>query len=203
MKPVKAPFLISMVLIVVIGIFLYNKIADSSGEPREIPVIQQVPSFSLINQNGEVVALQLLRDTYWIANFIFTSCAGTCPVMTFQMGELQGAIEPTLPVRFVSFSVDPERDTPEVLFEYGERNGADHSRWFFLTGNRDEIYSLARSGFLLSVDADGGNASEPILHSQRFVLVDTEGFIRGYYNGFDDTEIEELRLDIEYLLSNM
>jgi protein SCO1 len=203
MKPVRAPILISMVLIVVVGVLLYNKIADSSGKPRVIPVIQQVPPFSLINQEGEVVTLHSLRDSFWIANFIFTNCAGTCPVMTFQMGELQEAIEATLPVRFVSFSVDPERDTPEVLFEYGELNGADHSRWFFLTGDRDEIYSLARSGFLLSVDAEGGSTAEPILHSQRFVLVDTEGSIRGYYNGFDDTEIEELRLDIEYLLNNM
>jgi len=178
---------------------VYHTIRENDAT-RKLVVIKNVPQFALIDQFGEELTGSDLLETYWIANFIFTHCGGICPTMTFQMRELQNAIPPDMPVRFVSFSVDPERDTPDVLRAYAEEWGADQERWSFLTGKKEEIYSLAREGFLLGVNPDGGTLIEPIMHSQRFVMVDDTGMIRGYYDGFDDTEIEKLIEDLYFLL---
>jgi protein SCO1 len=177
------------------SLLIYHTVSryDTDGKYE---YISYVPDFTLQNQFGNETSLEDFRGYYWIVNFIFTRCAGVCPVMTFQMARLHDSIPPEYPVRFVSISVDPERDTPDVLYLYAEDAGADHARWTFLTGYTEEIYTLSRQGFLLGVDAEGGTLKEPIMHSQRFVLVDPDGAIRGYYDGFDDADIDNLREDV-------
>ena len=167
------------------------------SKQAELPVFNTVPDFTLIERSLREVSRQDLAGEVWIADFIFTHCAGTCPLMTAKMRKLQD----TLPaeIQLVSFSVDPVQDTPEVLKEYAQRYGADPKRWLFLTGNKDAIYKLSIEGFKLGLD-DSGSAAEPITHSTRFALVDRQGRIRGYYGMNDETALVRLAKDVKALL---
>ncbi len=199
-KKIFTPVIIVLFFVGVIMLMLFYNTMREHTTSTEIEVIKEVPEFTLVNQFHNEITRYDFRGYYWVVNFIFTNCGGTCPVMTFQMRELQNDIPADLPVKFVSITVDPERDTPDVLREYAEEAGADQERWMFLTGNKEKIYALAREGFLLGVEAEGGTLQEPIMHSQRFVLVDPQGMIRGYYDGFDEDEVNQLYNDLENLL---
>lgn len=164
----------------------------------KIPVYFAVPDFSLTERSGRTVSQKDLVGQVWIADFIFTSCAGTCPSMTETMRKLQEVLPRE--IRMVSFTVDPSRDTPQVLAEYANRYGADRDRWLFLTGPQDALYNLSIQGFKLALDDTAGTAVEPITHSTRFVLVDKDGQIRGYYSGTEDEELKRLSADAKELL---
>lgn len=192
-------FIVLFFVSVIMLLLVYHTMSTHNGT-KEIDTIKKVPEFSLTDQNGAGLTREDLLGTYWVANFIFTNCGGICPTMSFQMRALQNSIPADLPVHLVSISVDPERDTPAVLKEYAAEWNADPERWSFLTGEKEAIYSLAREGFLLGVNPEGGTLVEPIMHSQRFVLVDEEGMIRGYYDGFDDEKTGVLLDDLFYLL---
>jgi cytochrome oxidase Cu insertion factor (SCO1/SenC/PrrC family) len=157
-----------------------------------------VPDFSLTDQNGKIFTRADLNGKVWIADFIFTNCAGTCPMITSTMRRLQDALPSE--INLVSFSVDPERDTPEVLAEYAMQAHADGTRWHFLTGDKDKLYDLSIKGFKLALEDTGGTAAEPITHSTRLVLIDKNGRIRGYYGGTEDAEMKKLFTDATALL---
>lgn len=199
-RKIFTPVIVVLFFVGVIMIMLVYNTMREHPTTIEIEVVKDVPDFTLTNQFHEEISRDDLLGYFWIVNFIFTNCGGTCPVMTFQMHSLQNEISSELPVRFVSITVDPERDTPDVLHAYAEEAGADQSRWFFLTGETEKIYNLAREGFLLGVDPEGGTLREPIMHSQRFVLVDADGMIRGYYDGFDEEQVNLLNRDLYILL---
>jgi len=146
----------------------------------------RVPEFHLTDQNGHPYSSDNLKGHIWIADLIFTICPSTCPLMTARMAALQKSITKTPSVHLVSFSVDPEHDTPEALRAYAKNYGADTSQWTFLTGPRSQLFPLAKEGFHLPVDSVGGDQSSPIVHSERFVIVDAAGHIRGYYNGAEE-----------------
>ena len=173
------------------------------AQPRggELPVLAAVPAFSLATHEDGILAADDLLGRPWIADFIFTHCPVVCPRMTAQMAELDA----TMPVgvALVSFSVDPENDTPEVLAEYARRAGAS-ARWKFLTASdRETIRAITMDGFLLPLDTSPPPemaASGPIVHSNRFVLVDPEGSIRGYYDAFDELDLQRLQRDVGRLL---
>ncbi len=160
------------------------------------------PSFALVNQLGDSLHLADLRGRPWIADFIFTTCGSICPMMSAQFEQLSGQISPS--VRLVSFSVDPERDTPAKLAEYGAQYGATPERWLLLTGDKPQVRRLAQEGFHLSVEdaspEDIASGAEPILHSTRFVLVDAETQIRGYYDGADPEAVKQLQVDLARLV---
>ena len=163
---------------------------DTAGRiaPSGVRVMSQLPPFALTNESGEPFGTSALRGKVWVADFIFTRCESICPMMTAQMKNLQTELsgDPAWEdLRLVSFSVDPEYDTPEVLAEYAADHGADESHWRFLTGTRAAIRDLSRRGFKLPVDDNPGDAAMPIVHSQQFVLVDRAGRIRGYYDSLD------------------
>ena len=163
------------------------------------PVLGEVPGFALINRDGREVRSADLAGAPWIADFIFTRCGASCPMMSQRMARLERELPRDLGVRFVSFSVDPEHDTPPVLEDYAESFGAP-GRWLFLTGDKQAIYRLSKEGFKLAVDdAAPVNPDEPILHSTRFVLVDGEGRIRGYYEAFDEEAMKKLMREVEAL----
>lgn len=159
----------------------------------EIPVFYTLPEFSLIDQNGNRVTLHDLAGKVWVADFIFTNCGGTCPLMTEKMRKLQDALPPA--VHFVSFTVDPARDTSKVLAAYAAEHDANHERWSFLTGDKQDLFDICIKGFKLPLDIEGGTPSEPIAHSTRFVLVDKKGDIRGYYSGPEEDELKRLAVD--------
>lgn len=162
----------------------------AGGAPRGLPALGEVPAFSLVERSGAPLTRDALLGRVWVADFVFTRCSVTCPVMTAAMRRLQEDFADLPEVRLVSFTVDPERDTPDVLREYARAVGADRARWLFATGEKAAIHGLSREGFRLGVGdpATGDGApvgAEAILHSTRLVLVDARARIRGYYDGGD------------------
>lgn len=166
-----------------------------------------VPAFDLKDVSGRAVTLRDLAGKYWVADFIFTRCTGMCPTLTARMASLNQAMHQAMnhvesDVLFVSFSVDPDWDTPSVLGRYADAHGAEPSRWLFLTGSREDLYRLIGEGFHLSVaeaPPDAASSGDLITHSDRFVLVDPVARIRGYYHGTDEASMRRLSEDIERL----
>jgi protein SCO1 len=156
------------------------------------------PQFTLTAQDGNTVSTADFKGKIWVANFIFTRCAGPCPLMTSRMAEVNQAIGKKDPdVELVSITVDPEHDTPAVLKEYGEHVGASPERWKFLTGPRDQIEAVVMKGFLQTL---GKEPSGTPIHSTRFVLVDRDGWMRGFLDGNDPELPQKLLMDIGDLL---
>ena len=158
----------------------------------------RVPEFSLTSEEGTTVTRANLINKVTIADFIFTSCAGICPTMSTKMSQLQTQLKDNPLALCISFSVDPEADTPEILKGYGENYGAINGRWMFLTGNKKEIYTLSRNGFHLGLDVDTTDTNA-IIHSQKFVLIDRHAVIRGYYDSDDESAMTQLVLDTKSL----
>ena len=165
---------------------------------RPIRSYGTVPNFQLTNQNNQPFGSTQLAGKIWIADFIFTSCPGPCPMVSSRMSELQRPLEKT-DVHLVSFSVDPEKDTPEVLRGYADKLKAQPARWDFLTGSKSMIYDLSKNGFKLAVSDGSEEAGVPV-HSTRIVLVDRHGEIRGYYEATAADAVTKLLADTSHLL---
>ncbi|MFI5308884.1 MAG: SCO family protein [Polyangiales bacterium] len=150
----------------------------------ELPRIAAVPSFSLTDQNAVTCTPDGFRGKVWIASFMFTSCKDVCPLLTSKMASVRTRLAAQRPeLHFVSFSVDPAHDSPEVLKRYARAHDADQPDWSFLTGPAEQVQAVIVEGFKQSVQrtpAVEGQA-QTILHGSYFVLVDRAGFIRGYY----------------------
>jgi protein SCO1/2 len=154
-----------------------------------------VPEFRLTAHTGEEFSSAALNGKIWVADFMFTNCPGPCPRMTTQMRSIQKAVAGQPNVRFVSFTVDPARDTPDVLTAYARRYQADLDTWYFLTGAVEKLHQLKRETFLLG-DVNGVNFE----HSTRFVLVDGDGRIRGFYSTSEPSDIDKLVSDLHKLI---
>jgi len=184
---------------VTLGLLLWlRQVEVNALRQRAVPSYGMVPPFQLVNQNGQPFGSAQLNGKIWIADFIFTSCRGPCPLISTRMSELQKPLEKT-DVHLVSFSVDPETDTPEVLRGYAEKLHAEPKRWDFLTGPKPTIYKLSHDGFKLAI-SDGSDAEEIPVHSTRMVLVDRQGQIRGYYEGTEADAMTKLLADTNHLL---
>ncbi len=171
--------------------------------PIHPPVLGTVPPFRLTDQTGHAFGSRQLRGKAWVAGFIFTRCAGPCPMITSQMARLHqelGDWPNSGRVQFVSVTVDPQHDTPQVLQRYARLAHADPDRWRFLTGDQQQVWRLIRSGFMLPVEDNPDQPDAPIIHSQKLVLVDQAGQIRGYYDGLDASGQAALRRDLRRLL---
>ena len=170
----------------------------------EIRVLGVLPEFTLTDQNGDAFGLNELRGKVWIGTFIFTRCPATCPQQTAKMGNLQRSLskhEAWEDIRLVSFSVDPEHDTPLVLRRYAERFSADPRHWKFLTGDRSVIWNLSKEGFYLLVKNAPLESTGPILHSQQLALVDRSGRLRGYYDALNPAEVGKLKRDLDRVVA--
>jgi protein SCO1 len=165
---------------------------------RTISSYGTVPEFVLVNQDGQNFGSAQLRGKIWIADFIYTTCPGPCPMLSSRMSELQKPFEKT-DVHLVSFSVDPAKDTPPVLRGYAEKLQAEPGRWDFLTGPQSTIYNLSRNGFKLAV-SDGSEEKGIPVHSTRMILVDRHGAIRGYYDAVEVDAVTKLVADTTHLL---
>lgn len=157
-----------------------------------------IPDFSFTNQEGEIIAAEMFDGKITIANFIFTRCPSICPVMTNEMKRIQDAFENNDNIRLLSFSVDPVADSVPILKEYAERNEVKSGFWHLLTGEKTDIYQVARCGYILPVD-DGDGGIEDFIHSERLVLVDPQRRIRGYYNGVQREEVDRLITELQIL----
>ncbi len=148
-----------------------------------------VPPFSLIERSGRNITNADLRGKIWVADFIFTTCPGPCPLVTANMVKIQRAVEHDPRVQLVTFTVDPTDDTPAVLAAYADKFGADHYRWWFLTGPEKPLYDLIQNGFYQVAEDNHGQQLQPgeyiVTHSTRLALVDADGVIRGFYDGVD------------------
>jgi protein SCO1/2 len=194
---------------IMVGTFLWLKLA-----PRPQPAAWNepnleglndygaVPEFALLERAGKRSTLADMRGKVWIADFIYTTCTDTCPMQSATMAKLQEKFSNQSDLRFVSFSVDPERDTPEQLSRYADRFKASADRWLFLTGEKEQITRLVQQGFRLSAAAltDANSKENVILHSPRFVLVDRKSQIRGYYDSREHAALERLNKDTAMLL---
>ena len=189
-------------LVGILGAWLWSG-RRPAPPPDPLPVHATLPAFALTDAAGDRVTLADLRDTVWIADFIFTRCGGQCLDMTSRMRDLQQALDADPEVRLVSFSVDPEYDTPAVLTSYAQRHGADEQRWLFLTGARADVYRLANEGFHLGAaeasEEQVAEGADLFFHSVKFVLVDGAGQIRGYYTATDSGALHRLLADVRRL----
>ena len=154
---------------------------------RPLPVLGQMPDFALTGQDNQNVTLASLRGDVWIADVIFTRCAGQCPVMSADMRAIQDALPAGSTIKLVSFTTDPGFDTPAVLKQYGAHFGARDGQWIFLTGSKAALRHATVDGLKLSVmDNPSGqpdNGGDLFIHSQKLVLLDQDGRIRGYFDG--------------------
>ncbi|MDQ3281942.1 MAG: SCO family protein [Acidobacteriota bacterium] len=164
----------------------------------QLPQLFPVPDAQLVDESGKSVSLAAMKGSVTVYDFIFTNCTGTCPIMTNNMRALTPKIDKSAPVRFVSISVDPTRDTPATLAAYAQRMRND-PRWTFLTGQRDEIVKVSVQGFKLAA-GDPGPGGDPLLHSSKFAVADKNGVIRGYYDATDGTVPEQVASAVEQLL---
>jgi protein SCO1/2 len=170
--------------------------------PAPLRVIGPVADFTLTNQDGQATSLAALTNHVWVADIIFTRCAGPCPRMTGQMRSLQGLLPKASQARLMTLTTDPEFDSPAVLKKYGERFGADFSRWTFLTGTKAQIAGLAGDSLKLSAvpvkPADRQNDADLFIHTTIFVLVDKHAQLRGIFEtggeGVDWTNTVQPRL---------
>lgn len=187
-----------LIPLVTVGLLLWlRQVEVQRLRSRDLATYGAVPEFGLINEKGKPFGSTQLAGKIWIADFIFTTCPGPCPIISTRMAELQKPLQKS-DVHLVSFSVDPEKDTPETLRDYAERLKAKPDRWDFLTGERATIYSLVRDGFKLAVDRDADDGIP--VHSTRVVLIDRHGTIRGYYDVLQPDAVTKLVADTNHLL---
>lgn len=160
-----------------------------------------VPTFALTDQTGAAFGTDQLNGTLWVSNFIFTRCRTVCPVFSAKMAELRERAQGEFPeLHLVSFSVDPDYDTPEVLATYAKQFDANPSQWHFLTGPIDQVRAVVTDGMKMYMDdASTVETPEALMHGSHFVLVDADHTIRGFYNVDDETTIERLLEDIRFL----
>ena len=158
----------------------------------------KVADFSLVNQNGQTITQEDYKDKIYVADFFFTTCLTICPIMTKNMGEVQEAIKNDPNIMLLSHSVTPQIDTVAQLKRYALEKGVIDSKWNLVTGNKKQIYELARKSYL-AVKNDGDGGPFDMIHTENFILVDKEKRIRGFYDGTDREEIDRLLGDIKIL----
>jgi len=184
-------------LFIAAGLFFLRQVEVARLASHQLPDDGMVPMFQLVNQDNQSFGTEQLRGKIWIADFVYTSCPGPCPMISSRMSELQKPLRDS-DVALVTFSVDPQHDTPPVLRDYATKLEANLQRWNFLTGDKESIFRLIRDGFkLATVD----NPQGPI-HSTRMVLVDRRGMIRGYYDALEADAVTRLLADTHHLLQD-
>jgi protein SCO1/2 len=180
------------------GLFWLRQLQVDALSNRPLPSYGTLPKFELVNQDAQPFGSEQLIGKIWIADFIFTTCPGPCPIISTRMSELQKPLAKT-GVHLVSVTVDPEKDTPELLRTYADKLRKEPFPWDFLTGPLDAITSLSRDGFKLAIAAGEDPGSGPV-HSTRFVLVDRRGTIRGYYDALAADGVTKILADTNHLL---
>lgn len=173
-----------------------NELVDSTLQ--EVRKYHTVKDFKLYNQNGDTITQDFYNDKIYVADFFFTTCQTICPIMTDHMLDIQEKLKDDKEVLLLSHTVIPNYDSVPVLRKYADEKGVIDEKWNLVTGNKKDIYDLARKSYL-AAKSDGDGGPFDMIHTENFVLVDKEKRIRGFYDGTDPTAIEELLQDIEIL----
>jgi protein SCO1 len=206
-------FLLSLALVVfVYAFFIYDKTKPirylpiygekeyESKNGKTDTTYHTIPNFSFTNQNGKTVTQKELNNSVYVADFFFTTCHSICPIMSTQIQRVAEKFKGNSEVKFLSHTVDPETDTVEQLNRYAIEYKANVNQWMFVTGDKKELYDIARTGYLLDASiGDGG--PDDFIHTQNFALVDKDNRIRGYYDGTNTKEVDQLITDIDLLLA--
>jgi protein SCO1/2 len=186
---------------VLLSVVFYITTFVISGCGRAPAPLRALPDFSLtaVTVDGtSPLDLRALRGRVWIADFVYTRCAGPCPMLSANMAGLQKRLPKS--IGLLSFTVDPDHDSPEVLNVYARKFGADSQRWFFVTGDKPALIKLFRDGFQISVaESPSAPEGENVAHTTKFVLIDGAGGIRGYYDGDDAVSLDKLAADANRL----
>ena len=198
LAPYKKFFIIFGILSVIIYFGIYNLLSPEKMlpiySPRDInpelvdSTVQhigndhKIADFAFTNQNGEVITQKDYENTIYVADFFFTTCPTICPKMTDNMVWLQNQLKSNPEVKLLSFSVTPDIDTPDVLKKYAQEKGVDDSRWNLVTGDKKDIYYLARKSYL-AVKTGKPEELYDMVHTENFILVDKNKRIRGFYDG--------------------
>jgi len=161
--------------------------------------LYQVPPFNAMAQNGQTLSSEALKGMVYTVNFFFTSCPDVCPEMNEKLKYIQSDFINNPDFKLLSFTIDPDFDTLDVLRKYAVKMGAKAGKWFFLRSSKDSVTQLARKGFLLPLEQLAGK--DVYIHSSRIVLVSRDGIIFNYYDSFDELDMKRLQKDIKYLLS--
>jgi protein SCO1/2 len=172
------------------------KLVDSSLQ--HIKKFHKISNFNLVNQNGNNISQEFYHNKIYVADFFFTTCPSICPIMTNNMLKVQEKIKNDPNVLIVSFSVDPKTDSVAQLKKYAKEKGVDDLKWNLLTGDKKQIYDLARKSFFVA-EIDEDSDSNDIIHTENFVLVDPDKRIRGFYDGTNLDEIKNLISDLSLL----
>lgn len=205
-SPYRWPIRVLAVLIAAVLVYRFSAGPSPLGSVSptlELPKMRIIPPFSLTERSGRTVTNHDLQGKIWIADFIYTTCPGPCPIITASMARLQDAIAHDPKVMLVSFTVDPQTDTPPVLAKYADQFGADPNHWWFLTGPEKPLYDLIQNGFLQVVEGNTGTTPQQsaptVTHSTYLVLVDGDGVMRGSYDGVGASGRADLLRDIKTL----
>lgn len=185
------------------GVPVMHTVADADGNKREDTLFRTIPPFTLIDQDGKPATEALAKNKIHIADFFFTRCGTICPKIQSNLTRVQELFKANSDIVFLSYSVDPVNDQPKELKVYAQRYGAIPGKWYFLTGDKGVIYNLAQRGYFLPVVDHGvsyGKPDETFIHSEKLVLVDKQGIIRGFYDGTNKEDIERLIAEIRVLL---
>lgn len=208
----------------VVGVgFIYFYVVIPDNKEKPLPIINPVDleeemvdpellrvgyghtvgHFSFVNQNGKTITSDEVKGKIHIAEYFFTTCKSICPVMNKQMQRVNRTFKNNDDIKILSFTVDPKVDTVAQIKWYADRHGATNDNWHFLTGDKMELYNLARTSYFVLKPAEAqnlGDAGSDFIHTNNFVLVDRQSRIRGYYDGTSEEEVNKLIHDIKLLL---
>lgn len=165
---------------------------------QHVKKYHRIADFSLFNQNGDTITQENYRDKIYVADFFFTTCPTICPIMTANLVEVQAALANDPEVLLLSHSVTPEIDSVAQLKKYAIEKGVNDAKWNLVTGDKKQIYELARKSYL-AVQEDGDGGPFDMIHTENFILVDKQRRIRGFYDGTKEEEMDRLLSDIEIL----
>lgn len=201
-----------LLLILIVPVVGYLLLRTGTNEYLSLPVYGEkqlaangkdtiyhtISDFSLTDQRGMQISQKDLGNNIYVADFFFVSCPTICPKMSSQMARLQEKLQKDPDTKLISHTVNPEEDSVPVLAQYGKEYGAIPGKWFLLTGDKKEIYRLARESYLVNaLEGDGG--PDDFIHSELFVLVDPHKRIRGFYDGTSEKEVDRLMDEIKLL----
>ncbi len=178
-----------------------SEMVDSTKQ--NIGINHRIGEFKLVDEQSRAITDEVIDGKVFVAEYFFTTCGSICPIMNQQMKRVQAAFDGNSRFEILSFTVDPENDSPEQLLQYAKGHNYRAGQWHFITGNKKDLYSLARTSFFVLKPAEAanlGDAGGDFIHTNNFVLVDQDRHIRGYYDGTNPLEVDQLILDIEKLL---
>lgn len=206
MKKYQLPILIAAGIILVAVLYIQKQ---QNKEPiRKLPYYgppelndktkHTIPSFTFINQYNEPVTKKDVEGKIYVTDYFFVTCKSICPIMAKQMKRVYDEFKNDNEILILSHTVNPEEDNVPILKRYAENHGVFDKKWLFLTGDKKQLYELARKGYLITVE-EGDGGPDDFIHTQNFALIDKHGHIRGYYDGTDSAEVSKLIVDIKVL----